>query len=91
MGFDFKVNGKAVHSDAPSLTPLLWVISARAQAHRPSSLRVSWMIRHPHWRSLCDRTNDIERFCRTTAETRGFFRQGKLVKICTSKGLTSHS
>jgi isoquinoline 1-oxidoreductase subunit alpha len=26
MGFDFKVNGKAVHSDAPSLTPLLWVI-----------------------------------------------------------------
>jgi isoquinoline 1-oxidoreductase alpha subunit len=26
MGFDFKVNGKAVHSEAPSLTPLLWVI-----------------------------------------------------------------
>ena len=26
MGFDFKVNGKATHSDAPSLTPLLWVI-----------------------------------------------------------------
>src|SRR5450755_4140940 len=26
MGFDFKVNGKAAHSDAPSLTPLLWVI-----------------------------------------------------------------
>jgi isoquinoline 1-oxidoreductase subunit alpha len=26
MGFDFKVNGKVAHSDAPSLTPLLWVI-----------------------------------------------------------------
>ena len=26
MGFDFKVNGKAAHSDAPPLTPLLWVI-----------------------------------------------------------------
>src|ERR1700719_4565558 len=26
MGFDFKVNGKGAHSDAPSLTPLLWVI-----------------------------------------------------------------
>ena len=26
MGFDFKVNGKAVHSEAPSLTPLLWLI-----------------------------------------------------------------
>ena len=26
MGFDFKVNGRAAHSDAPPLTPLLWVI-----------------------------------------------------------------
>ena len=26
MGFDFKVNGKATRSDAPPLTPLLWVI-----------------------------------------------------------------
>ena len=26
MGFDFKVNGNAAHSDAPALTPLLWVI-----------------------------------------------------------------
>ncbi len=26
MAFDFKVNGKAAHSEAPSQTPLLWVI-----------------------------------------------------------------
>src|SRR3984893_181133 len=26
MAFDFKVNGKAAHSDAPPNTPLLWVI-----------------------------------------------------------------
>jgi isoquinoline 1-oxidoreductase alpha subunit len=26
MGFDFKVNGKVAYSDAPPLTPLLWVI-----------------------------------------------------------------
>src|SRR5882762_1315611 len=26
MAFDFKVNGKAAHSDAPASTPLLWVI-----------------------------------------------------------------
>jgi isoquinoline 1-oxidoreductase subunit alpha len=26
MAFDFKVNGKAAHSDAPAHTPLLWVI-----------------------------------------------------------------
>ena len=26
MAFDFKVNGKAAHSDAPPSTPLLWVI-----------------------------------------------------------------
>ena len=26
MGFDFKVNGKAAHSDSSALTPLLWVI-----------------------------------------------------------------
>ena len=26
MAFDFKVNGKAAHSDAPPGTPLLWVI-----------------------------------------------------------------
>ena len=26
MAFDFKVNGKAAHSDAPPATPLLWVI-----------------------------------------------------------------
>jgi hypothetical protein len=26
LRFDFKFNGKAAHSDAPSLTPPLWVI-----------------------------------------------------------------
>ena len=26
MAFDFKVNGKATHSEAPANTPLLWVI-----------------------------------------------------------------
>jgi isoquinoline 1-oxidoreductase alpha subunit len=26
MAFEFKVNGKAVHSDAPASTPLLWLI-----------------------------------------------------------------
>jgi aerobic-type carbon monoxide dehydrogenase small subunit (CoxS/CutS family) len=54
MGFDFKVNGKAVHSDAPSLTPLLWVIREELKLTVRPSLRVSWMISASALRSLCD-------------------------------------
>jgi len=34
MAFDFKVNGKAAHSEAPPDRPLLWVIREELKQRR---------------------------------------------------------